>query len=567
MLSNMVEESLLANAQRKELSQSRTNPSQDQGVGLILLRFLLGLMVLILLVGGCSHIPMVGPDYTKPTAPEAEQWIEKDDPKIKSEPTDLSTWWRVFEDPVLDALIETAYQQNLPLQIAGIRILEARAQLGIAVGNIYPQTQQGRGAYTRVNLSEHAANTTRGADFAYGEIDLGFDAAWELDFWGKFRRSVESSLGVLEASVASYDDILVTLTAEVARTYVLILTLEERLAIARENVRIQERSLRIAEARFEGGEVTELDVQQARALLGSTQALIPRLQASLRQAKNGLSILLGKLPGEVDRMLDEPKPIPTVPAEVGVGIPAELLRRRPDIRFAERQLAAQSAQIGVAKADLYPHLVLFGSIGIRASDAALTAAGGLGGSTFSDLWDSDSIEFFGGPAFKWDILNYGRIRNRVRIQDARFQQLVVNYRNTVLSAAQEVEDAIAAFLHTQDEAGFLSKSVGASARSVELSMIQYREGLVDYQRVLDTQRFLAQEQDFLTATNGDVAINLIAMYKALGGGWQIRAGKDFVTEETKAAMRERTGWGKLLEPEKVEPPSEEDREKWQWPDW
>jgi NodT family efflux transporter outer membrane factor (OMF) lipoprotein len=472
---------------------------KTKGEGLY--RFLLGMVALAFLVSGCSFLPMVGPDYTKPTAPEAEEWIEKDDPKIKSEPTDLSTWWKVFDDPVLDALIETAYQQNLPLQIAGIRILEARAQLGIAIGGMFPQQQQGRGAYTRVNVSEHAANTTRGADFAYGEIDLGFDAAWELDFWGKFRRSVESSLGNLEASIASYDDILVTLTAEVARTYVLIRTLEERLAIARENVRIQERSLRIAEARFEGGEVTELDVQQARALLGSTQALIPRLQASLRQGKNGLSILLGKLPGEVDRMLGEPKPIPIVPAEVEVGIPAELLRRRPDIRFAERQLAAQSAQIGVAKADLYPHFVLFGSIGIRASDAAVTAAGGLSGSTFSDLWDSNSIEFFGGPAFRWDILNYGRIKNRVRAQDARFQQLVVNYRNTVLSAAQEVEDAIAAFLHTQDEAGFLLKSVVASARSVELSMIQYREGLVDYQRVLDTQRFLAQEQDFLTATN------------------------------------------------------------------
>jgi len=532
-----------------------------------LYRFLPGMVALALLVSGCSHLPMVGPDYVRPSAPEAEEWIERDDPKIKSEPTDLSTWWKVFDDPVLDTLIETAYQQNLPLRIAGIRILEARAQLGIAVGNIYPQTQQGRGAYTRVNLSEHAANTTGLLDFAYGEIDLGFDAAWELDFWGKFRRSVESSLGNLEASIASYDDILVTLTAEVARSYVLVRTLEQRLAIARENVRVQERSLRIADARFEGGEVTELDVQQARALLGSTQALIPRLQASLRQAKNGLSILLGKLPGEVDQILGEPKAIPTVPPEVGVGVPAELLRRRPDIRLAERQLATQSPQIGVAKADLYPHFSLFGSIGVRASDAALTAAGGLSGSSFSDLWDSDSIEFFAGPAFRWDILNYGRIRNRVRVQDARFQQLVAGYQNTVLRAAQEVEDAMAAFLRTQEEAGFLSNSVVAAARSVELSLIQYREGLVDYQRVLDTQRFLAQEQDLLTATTGSVVLNLVAMYKALGGGWEIRVGKDFVPEETKAEMRERTGWGKLLEQEKLEPPSEEDRKKLRWPDW
>ena len=567
MRSNRPKVSLAENAHCEESARSRGDPSGVWAVFAILSRFLPGMIALALLVSGCSHLPMVGPDYTRPSAPEAEEWIERDDPKIKSEPTDLSTWWKVFDDPVLDTLIETAYRQNLPLQIAGIRILEARAQLGIAVGGMFPQQQQGRGAYTRVNLSEHAANTSSSLDFAYGEIDLGFDAAWELDFWGKFRRSIESSLGNLEASIASYDDILVTLTAEVARTYVLIRTLEERLKIARENVRIQERSLRIAEARFEGGEVTELDVQQAKSLLGSTQALIPRLQASLRQAKNGLSILLGKLPGEVDQILGESKAIPTVPPEVGVGVPAELLRRRPDIRLAERQLATQSPQIGVAKADLYPHFVLFGSIGIRASDAALTAAGGLSGSSFSDLWDSDSIEFFGGPAFKWDILNYGRIKNRVRVQDARFQQLVANYQNTVLRAAQEVEDAMAAFLRTQEEAGFLSNSVAAAARSVELSLIQYREGLVDYQRVLDTKRFLAQDQDLLTATTGSVALNLVAIYKALGGGWQIRAGKDFVPDETKAEMRERTGWGKLLEQEKLEPPSEEDRKKLRWPDW
>jgi NodT family efflux transporter outer membrane factor (OMF) lipoprotein len=567
MVSSTFHKSLLDNAQREGSIRSRGDPSGVRAVFAILTRFVPGMVAFALLVSGCSHLPMVGPDYTRPSAPEAEEWIERDDPKIKSEPTDLSTWWKVFDDPVLDTLIETAYQQNLPLQIAGIRILEARAQLGIAVGGMFPQQQQGRGAYTRVNMSEHAANTSPALDFAYGEIDLGFDAAWELDFWGKFRRSIESSLGNLEASIASYDDILVTLTAEVARTYVLIRTLEERLVIARENVKIQERSLRIAEARFEGGEVTELDVQQAKSLLGSTQALIPRLQASLRQAKNGLSILLGKLPGEVDQILGESKAIPTVPPEVGVGVPAELLRRRPDIRLAERQLATQSPRIGVAKADLYPHFVLFGSIGIRSSDAALTAAGGLSGSTFSDLWDSDSIEFFGGPAFKWDILNYGRIKNRVRVQDARFQQLVANYQNTVLRAAQEVEDAMAAFLRTQEEAGFLSNSVAAAARSVELSLIQYREGLVDYQRVLDTQRFLAQDQDLLTATTGSVALNLVAIYKALGGGWQIRAGKDFVPDETKAEMRERTGWGKLLEQEKLEPPSEEDRKKLRWPDW
>jgi NodT family efflux transporter outer membrane factor (OMF) lipoprotein len=348
----------------------------------------------------------------------------------------------------------------------------------------------------------------------------------------------------------------------------LIRTTEARLSIARANVKIQERSLRIAEVRFEGGEVTELDVQQAKALLSDTQALIPRLEATLRQTKNALAILLGKLPGDIREILSGPGPIPRVPTEVAVGVPAELLRRRPDIRLSERQLAAQSALIGLAKADLYPHFALFGSIGLRSSDASLTVAGFPNGSSLSDLWNSNSIEFFGGPTIRWDIFNYGRIKNQVRVQDARFQQLVVNYQNTVLRAAQEVEDAMVAFLQAQEEIMFLSASVKAAKRSVNLSMLQYREGLVDYQRVLDTQRFQVQAEDLLTSTAGDVTLNLIAMYKTLGGGWQIRRGQDFVPQATKEEMQSRTDWGSLLKPEKLEPPPPAEKPKlWRSPDW
>jgi NodT family efflux transporter outer membrane factor (OMF) lipoprotein len=521
------------------------------------------LSVALALMAGCA----VGPDYIKPAAPEPSAWIEKEDPKLKSEPADFATWWTVFNDPVLDKLIDTAYQQNLDLRIAGIRILEARAQLGIAVGDQYPQAQLGRGDYTYSSLSENKANTTNIIDTRYGEGALGFDAYWELDFWGKFRRAVQSELGNLDASIASYEDILVTLTAEVARIYIFIRTLEARLAIAQENVKIQERSFQIAEVRFKGGDVTELDVAQARSLLADTQASIPRLQAQLRQGKNALAQLLGMLPGDVAVMLKGPGPIPTAPREVAVDVPAELLRRRPDIRLAEAQVAAQSPRIGVAKADLYPHFFLFGSIGLRASDAALTAAGFPGGSSLSDLWDSDSIEFFGGPGFSWDILNYGRIKNRVRVQDARFQQRVVNYKNAVLRAYQEVEDALTAFLRSQEEVGFLMESAKAATRSVELSQIQYREGLVDFQRVIDSQRSQVQVQDLLTQREGSVAENLVAVYKALGGGWQIREGKDFVPEETKKEMEDRTDWGHLLTPAKLEIPPDKDRMKWRWPDW
>jgi NodT family efflux transporter outer membrane factor (OMF) lipoprotein len=515
----------------------------------------------VLLITACA----VGPDYIKPPAPEPKAWIEKENPKIKSEPADFSQWWTVFNDPVLNTLIEKAYQQNLDLRAAGIRILEARARLGIATGSLYPQVQQGRGALHYLDLSKNQGNTLPSQDFDYSEANLGFDVGWELDFWGKFRRAVESGMGNLDAFIANYDDILVTLTAEVARTYVLIRTLEGRLQIAHENVRIQERSLQIAQIRFKGGEVTELDAAQAKSLLRDTQALIPRLEISLRQAKNALSVLLGQLPSELNEILGRPKPIPAVPAEVAVGVPAELLRRRPDIRAAERLVAAQSGLIGVTKADLYPAFSLFGQIGFRASDSFRTAVDPAG-SSLSNLFDSDSVEFMGGPAFTWNLFNYGRIKNQVRVQDARFQQLVVNYQNTVLRAAQEVEDAMVAFLRKQQEVLFLSDSVEAAKRSVEISMIQYREGLVDYQRVLDTQRFQAQEQDLLTSTTGDVALNLVGMYKALGGGWQIREGKDFVPEEIKAEMVKRTDWGGLLSPEKFATPPDEERLKWQAPD-
>jgi NodT family efflux transporter outer membrane factor (OMF) lipoprotein len=399
-------------------------------------------------------------------------------------------------------------------------------------------------------------------------LDLAFDAAWELDVWGKFRRAVESGVANLEASIASYDDFLVSLTAEVARTYVLIRTLEQRLDIARQNVKIQARSLKIAKVRFEAGDVSELDVTQARSLLRNTQALIPRLESGLRQANNGLAILLGILPSEVEEMLGPRGKIPEVSSEVFVDIPAELLRRRPDIRLAELQVATQSARIGIAKADLYPQFTLFGTIGLATSSRTATKAGGTDGSDLDDLFESDSLTWNTGAGLRWDILNYGRIKNRVRVEDARFQQLVVNYEDTVLRAFQEIEDAMVAFLRAQEEEKFLLDSVNAARRSVDLSLLQYREGLIDYQRVLDTQRFLTDQSDILTATSGDVVLNLVALYKALGGGWQTRVGKAYVSPATREEMQKRTDWGKLLKPGKLQPPATpEERNDWRLPDW
>ncbi|MCZ6492666.1 MAG: TolC family protein, partial [Planctomycetota bacterium] len=422
---------------------------------------------------------------------------------------------------------------------------------GIAVGGRYPQLQLARAGATYVGIRENAANTAAAntplADLNFWEFNAGFD-------------------GALLASIANYDNVLVSLLAEVASTYVIIRTVEERLDIARRNVAIQARSLQIANVRFRNDLTTELDVQQARSLLKNTEATIPRLKSGLRRAQNALSILLGQPPGAVQAMLEGGGAVPSAPADVAVGIPAELLRRRPDVRQAELQAAAQSALVGVAAADLYPSLTLFGSIGLVAADGTSATANGNVG--IGDLFNLDSVQFVGGPAVTWNILNYGRIKNNVRAQDARLQGLLVNYQNTVLGAAREFEDAAVGFLRSKEEVGFLTDSVTASERSVELALVQYRDGVASYTRVLNTQSFLVLQQDLLTATRGNVARNLIAMYKALGGGWELRKGKAFVPSATTEQMRKRTDWGELLERDATDvPPPAEAADKLRSPDW
>jgi len=524
------------------------------------------LVIMITAAIASTSCSLVGPDYVKPESAVESKWINQSSPEISKRTAGLSTWWKVFNDPVLDKLITEARQQNLSLQVAGTRILEARAQLGIVTSAEYPQLQQANGDLNQQQISAFAPNTREGIDRVYASTGIGFDMGWELDVWGKFRRGVQSSVANLEASVAGYDDALVSLTAEVARTYVLVRLSEARIQVAYDNVKIQERTLEIAKALFSGGLINELDYLQAESLLSNTLAAIPLLEADLRQAKNGLSVLLGRPPGAIDSYLIESKPIPVAPAQVAIGVPADLLRRRPDIRLAERQLATQSALIGVAKADLYPHFSLLGSISLRASDAALTYAS-MGGSTLGQLFNAKSFQYFVGPSVSWDIFNYGRISNQVRVEDARFQSLVGVYRNTVLNAAKEAEDATAGFLNAQKQRDQLQKSYESAKRSTDLSLYQYSEGLVDYQRVLDSQRTLVTSQAALVGSTGNIAINLIALYKAVGGGWETRTEKDFVPEEVKKTMSERTNWGDLMEPRQLDLPAQDNSKKWRLPDW
>jgi len=509
---------------------------------------------------------MVGPDYHTPTAPTAPQWLDAHSERVETTGQAPQRWWTVFGDAALDTLVATAYKQNLPLQAAGLRVISAQARRGIAIGGLFPQTQEASGSYTRTRSSlNEGFRVEPSRDF--NSYRAGFDAAWELDFWGRFRRAIEAADADLLASVADYDDVLVSLVAEVAATYVNIRVLEERLALAHENARIQRDSLDIASVRYAAGGTSELDVQQATTLLEDTEADIPEIQIQLRQALDSLSVLLGIPPADLTDILSNSSGIPAPPPTVAVGVPADLLERRPDVQRAERQLAAQSARIGIAVSDLLPHIQLVGSVGLSAEQAAL-------------FFEGRSFEGIGGPQFNWPILNYGRIINGVRVQDATFQELVTNYANTVLVAQQEVEDAVVGYVRGADEVMHLERSVAAANRAVELSLVQYREGAADYTRVLNSEQSKIAADRRLTANRGAVTTSAIALYKALGGGWEVREGNDFVPDDTQREMRARTRWGGMLgtqaqtqDVQAAAAGTEGDRSwgflrwRWWWPHW
>jgi len=484
---------------------------------------------------GCM---MLGPDFQTPAGKTPTTWSENDKEIFKM-PTEEETigWWSTFNDPTLDNLIDLFSKQNLTLQSGAVRIIEARAQLALVQGYLYPQSQQMTGDLFTLGTAVTPATTNR----YYNAVSTGFDVGWEMDFWGKYRRSIESADANLLSQIADYEDILVSLTAETARTYVDIRTLQERIDLAKKNQEVQENSLDLVKLQFEAGVVTELDVLQAQTLLSTTRAAIPRLEAGLSSTKNGLAILVGILPEEIDVLLEPISPIPEVPAQVGIALPTELMRRRPDIRRSEMQAAAQSAQIGVARAELYPSFSLFGSIGWNATD--------IGDNSLGDIFESNSFSYTFGPTFKWNLFNYGRLKNEVRIQDARYQQTILNYQNTVLNAAREVENAMRNLVQTHKEVQYVEASVQSSKCSTELSMLQYREGLIDYQRVLDSIRSMTLRQDEYAQTKGKIATYAIALYKAFGGGWQIDYDNDLLLpEEMTMEMEERTDWGGFLYP-------------------
>jgi NodT family efflux transporter outer membrane factor (OMF) lipoprotein len=475
-------------------------------------------LLTFLLASGCTSIQdyfhnncKVGPQYEKPAAPLAQTWIDANDKRVHTQDDDdLRRWWTVFKDPVLDSLVFSAYEQNLSLREAGFRILQARAQLGIAFGNIMPQLQTMTGSYTRIGQSQETANAnqfTTGARW-FAQWAYGFNMAWELDFWGRFRRAIESAEATLDASVEDYDAVLVTLLGDVASNYVNIRTIEQRIQYAKRNVEIQRETLNIVEGRFKAGTTNELDVVQARSTLEQTEAAIIEFEISLRLANNQLCILLGIPPEDLHARLGS-GPIPSAPIDVVVGVPADLLRRRPDVRRAERQAAAQCALIGVAESEWYPHISIDGSFGWSAEH-------------LNQLFREQAVTGAFGPSFTWEILNYGRILNNVRLQDARFQELAIAYQQAVLTAGQDVENGLVTFLRAQQRTKLQNASVVDAEKAVTIALAQYTAGVIDLTRVTLLEQTLVQQQDTLASAQGEIGLGLIQTYRALGGGWQIR---------------------------------------------
>lgn len=509
---------------------------------------------LLALLAGCT----VGPEFATPNAEVAADWVEATDPRVQTGEVD-ALWWKVFNDPLLDQLVELAYANNPTIEAAGVAVLQARAALGVATGDLYPQSQAIGADGSIARNADPTGTTLPIFSDAYRTVRFGASTNWEIDLWGKFRRAIESADGDLIAAISAYDDALVTLVADVATVYVNIRIIEKRIVIADENVRSMRGSLGLANSRFNNGETSELDVAQARSTLREAEAQIPLLVGQLGQTKYSLALLLGITPDRIDALLTEGA-IPTAPPEVAIGIPTDLLRRRPDVREAEYQAAAQSALVGVAEANLYPAFSLSGTFGFASSDHGAASLGDV------TKWSSRTYSF--GPSITLPIFNYGQLTNQVRQQDAALQAAILKYQFTVLQAQQEVESGLVGFLQGQEVVEKYRAAVRAARQTTGLSIVQYRDGATDFSDVLDAQQSQLRLEDTLAQAEGSVPLNLISVYRALGGGWQLRGTDDFVSDDTKKQMQERTDWGDLLEPDKHDAPTpEEQKDLIRAPDW
>ena len=482
------------------------------------------------LLAACTTL---GPDYEEPEVEWLQHWqsdLYGQAGQAQHDEVDLRFWWRTFNDPILNGLIDTARRENPSLRIAGLRILEARAALGIAGSTRYPQLQQiGAGATYVDRREKDGSSGDRDVDYTAYRASL--DVVWELDFWGRFQRGIESAQAGFFASITNQQDVQVLLAAQVADLYYGYRTTLLRIDIARNNASIQKRSLEITERLHSSGQESELDLQQAKALYLGTLAVIPELEGTAVRLRNALAALLARKPGDVPELDGIKGPLPTVtPVAIG-DVPAKLLMRRRDVRTAAWTVAAQSAQIGIAQADLYPSISLLGSLSW----------------TSDTLSGSPSVRGFSvGPALTWNIFDYGRIRNNVRLQDARLQQAIEGFQNSALQAAREIDDAAVTVVKTGQQQAPLSGAARAAERSLSLATTQYQEGYADFERVLDAQRVLFTQMERELLNQGAHISAVITLYKAVGGGWVDMTSEQMLSERVRDTMESRTNWGDLL---------------------
>lgn len=451
-----------------------------------------------LTVAGCMW---VGGGYSPTSTVVPDAWYHSVSNDLHSGHSSLETWWERYHDATLNRLIDRARANNPDLKIAAERIVEARAARHAARSQLFP-TVDGSGAAIRSSSSEQVPGGT-GKTTDYWAT--GFDAGWEADFFGAVRRSVESANASAEAIEEAYRDTMVSLLAEVVVNYVQYRTYDERIRLADANIKNQRESVKLTTDRFTAGLAPEIDVTQATSNLATSEALIPLLRNERTQAANRLATLAGGYPGSLSGTLSNGKAIPLPRSGGGIGLPADLVRSRPDIRYAERQLAAQTARIGVAQGDLFPRFTLSGNLELQANSA-------------NDLANANARAYAFGPSFRWKIFNAGRVKDHIRIEESRTKQAYLAYESTVLKAVGEVESALASVANERERFAKLEESVVAAQKTVSMVKDNYREGLVDFQRVLDAERTIFSGQDEAATSQGLIATDYAALFKALGGG-------------------------------------------------
>ncbi len=476
---------------------------------------LAGVAAVVAAGAGCSGLRewhangfKVGPNYTPPVVYVAEAWSPAADPRLTASPADLRAWWAELHDPVLTGLLATAGDKNPALRRAALKVAELEAVRGKTKGNLYPQSQKALLTTVSGTISE---NLVQGA--LENKFDIWADgmlASWELDLWGRYRRAVEAADADLAGAVEAYRDTLAGLLADTTAAYLDVRVYQQRLAFARETVAARKGALAVAESRFKNGNAPESDVWRARLGVAQAEAAVPPLELGVRQAGNRLAVLLGQPAHDIVPTL-APGGVPTAPPVLAVGVPADLLRRRPDVRKAERDLAAQSARIGVAKSDLYPAVSVFGFFGYT-------------GTNFPDLFNATSYTGIVSPSIDWKILNYGRVRKNIQAEDLRFQQLAVGYEQAVLTAGKEVEDGLAGFLNGLAQADRQQEAATAADKVLALTRTAFEDGNASYEKVYDAQANALAQKDALLTARRDALMSLVKTYRALGGGWDTEPG-------------------------------------------